>query len=215
MTAALKLEELTHEACNCSYCFDHYGLKRPTIAIAQPRWVGSRYWNCNEKILVVLLNPGAGASRKDNADEIMYQKLLTFRNTRETSLEEIFADQGNDMKKWGRGRFWNYFVTGIGLNIDEIAFANVAWCATSGNEYPPAMLSTCFEKFTSRLISLLSPSIILLCGSGTRKFHQKIQKLAPDARIIPTMHYAHREGRAAETSEIERVRDALRNSPRA
>jgi len=209
MNGSVELGELSREACRCRYCFDHLGLKAPTIAIAQPRWVGPHYWESGKKILVVLLNPGSGESRKDGADERMYQKLLAFRDSQDVTLNEIFSDQLADMRNWGRGRFWRYFIDGIDLKINEVAFANVSWCATSGNMYPLPMLSQCFDRFRSRLAQILSPDIVLLCGSNTHRFKDKFESMLSNVKVFPILHYAHREGRQVEEQEIQRIRKFL------
>jgi hypothetical protein len=140
----------------------------------------------------------------------MYQKLIAFRDEQGVSLEQIFSDQVADMQNWGRGRFWRYFITSIGLNIDEIAFANIAWCATAGNNYPIQMLSQCYEKFTSRLLEALSPDVILLSGSNVHSFSNRVQTILPNAKLFPILHYAHREGMQLEKREVKRIQELLR-----
>jgi hypothetical protein len=204
-------EALARESCNCRECFDRLelGLKAPAIAIAQPRWVGPSYWHSVEKILIIASNPGSGDNRTDSADKMMNNRLAAFRDNPGSDLHDLFQSQANDMRNWGRGRFWRYYIDGLRLNLDEIAFANVAWCATQGNKYPPQMLSKCFSRFTGRLITILAPKSILLSGSSVHRYQPAIQKLAPTARIISMMHYAHREGRNTEEIELKRVRALL------
>ena len=108
-----------------------------------------RYWAAERKIAIVLLNPGSGEGRADDADLRMREKLTAFRE-RQLPIADILQHQRDDLRNWGRGRFWSYFASGLGLNVDRTALANVAWCATSGNSYPAPMLNQCFEKHTGR-----------------------------------------------------------------
>ena len=212
MSTTTDLEDLAREACHCRSCFDdpNLGLSAPTIAIAQPRWVGPRYWHSPQRILIALLNPGSGESRNDDADDHMYRELLEFRDKRRT-LDAIFAYQAKDMPNWGRsGNFLLFYVAGLDLELDDLAFVNIAWCATAGNKYPPQMLSNCYERFTSRLVAILSPRNVLLSGSKIpASVYRNMRSIVPNAKLIPMMHYAHREGTLAQDEELRRVRARL------
>lgn len=123
------------------------------------------------------------------------------------------------MEKWGRGRrrFLPFFIDRLGLNLDEIAFANLAWCATKENRYPPKMLRHCFEKHTVRLLQILNPTVVLASGSRVHSFKLRIREELPGVEVITTLHYAHRKNQAAEDEELGRVKAQLdslrRNKP--
>ncbi len=151
-----------------------------------------------------MLNPGSGEGRTDGADTLMRQVLGDFCEGR-VSLMNVFDRQRADMPNWGRGRFWRFFVQEIGLHIDETAFANVAWCSTSPNAYPPSMRRHCLQRFTLRLLQLLEPHWFILSGGPAGQCELDIKHHVPDAGIIKTLHYAHREGYEREAGEIERV----------
>ncbi|HEX8846243.1 MAG TPA: hypothetical protein VF791_16465 [Pyrinomonadaceae bacterium] len=87
----------------------------------------------------------------------------------------------------------------------------VAWCATQKNKYPSSMLSRCFSLYTLPLVELLAPDVVLLSGLDTHKFASAIQSQLPDARIITMLHFAHRKGYAAERTELDRVRNLIKN----
>jgi len=48
----------------------------------------------------------------------------------------------------------------MGLTLSRIAMANVAWCATDGNRYPPGMLRRCFSRHTAELLQALRPDVM-------------------------------------------------------
>ena len=97
------------------------------------------------------------------------------------------------------------------LKVENVAFANIAWCATRENKYPPSMLSRCFSVHTLPLATVLAPEVILLSGAPTHTFASAIQSQLPNARIIPMLHYAHRKGHATERDELRRVRRIINN----
>ena len=112
------------------------------------------------------------------------------------------------MQGWGSppGRFVKFYLEGMHLNLEEVAFANIAWCAEANNQYPSAMLNLCFNRHTKRLIQILSPNVIVLSGSNTYRFSKEIGMSLPHTTLIPTLHYAHRKGKVKEQQELERVR---------
>ena len=97
------------------------------------------------------------------------QTLLQRFRSGETGLDDVFGFQRRDFPAWGNppGRFLNFFRT-FGLDIDRIALANVAWCATNDNHYPRWMLNTCMRRLTGRLIDRLKPDVVMLSGSSGR-----------------------------------------------
>jgi hypothetical protein len=204
----LEVERLYREASRCRRCFEQLGLQPPTIDIAQPRWVGPHYWTSDQRVLILMINPGSGANRLDGADLRMRNALHEFRDGR-APLREILDRQVDDMPRWGRGRFWGFFVGDLGLSMDQVAFGNIAWCATSDNSYPRRMLSACLDLFTARLVKLLQPTHILLSGAATHQFRARVQESAPNAHVEPVLHYADRRGREVRAAEVARIRALL------
>ena len=201
------LTDLCHRAVRCRCCFEKLEVSAPLIDIASPRWVGSKYWTTNPRILILMLNPGSGDGRRDGKDTHFRNILHAFKNG-SASLNDIFEHQIQDMPNWGnKGRFLKFYEDGLGLNLSDVAFGNIAWCPTRGNEYPSKMLARCFATHTDSLIKILDPDVVLLSGTNTHRFEKDIQK--PNRRIIKTLHYAHRKGRDAQQKELDRVRTLL------
>jgi hypothetical protein len=173
-----EFKEVAAGAIKCRDCFLDLGVDSPKIDLAQPRWVGPAYWSANPRVVVVMLNPGAGASRHDSADD-KFRNLLHRFSRSLGSIDAIFAHQRKDIASWGRGRFRAFYLTKLGLDLDTIAFANIAWCATVGNRYPTAMLTRCFSLHTSKLLKALDPGVVLLSGSSTHRFSGAISQLVP------------------------------------
>ena len=101
------------------------------------------------------------------------------------------------------------FIELHGLDIDCIALANIAWCATAENKYPVWMLQECASRHTLKWLAQLRPSIIILSGIETHQFEGVIAQRIPEARILTTYHYAHRppdaEKATARAIEIARI----------
>ncbi|HNQ78845.1 MAG TPA: hypothetical protein PLA03_01265 [Acidobacteriota bacterium] len=180
-------------------------MKRPFMDVAQPRWVGPKYWGSPCRVVVLMLNPGQGKKKELPVES--KKRLHNFRDGT-ASLDDIFMRQKEGMKQWGwpKGRFLDYYCGKLGLDLDEIAFANVAWCATEGNNYPRKMLDRCFNKHTARLFEILEPRAVLACGTKTRRYAAGLT----DITVIKLLHHAHRKGNEAEEKEIERVKEELK-----
>lgn len=206
-----EFEAVARCAIQCDLCFSDpdLGLSRPTVDLPQPRWVGPRYWNSEQRVLLLLLNPGSGDGYAGGANR-KFKGLLHAYKQGEGTLDAVLEHQREDMPEWGRGRFLRFYLNGLGLDLDSVAFANMAWCATSGNRYPPKMLSRCFEQHTSKLLKVLAPDLVILSGGGTHSFKKRIAEILPQANVIKTLHYAHRKGKAAEQAELDALRSLIR-----
>jgi hypothetical protein len=204
-------EDLCREAVRCRHCFGKdSNLTAATIDIAQPRWIGPDYWCSPRRILILMLNPGSGEARRDSADQEARRLIAAFRYGA-GSLQEILKHQREDMPRWGRGgRFLPFYTVRLGLSCNELAFANVAWCATLGNKYPRKMLNACYSRHTRRLLSILKPHVVLLSGGPVHKFKAEIENLLPSVHIYPMLNHAHRKKRNYESQEGMAVRRFLR-----
>ena len=204
-----KFEALAREAVHCRVCFEMGEVEPPRtdIDVAQPRWVGDDYWLAQPKVAIVMLNPGSGKSRTDKANKTGYDLIRAFRDC-QGSLKDVLYHQAQDMPKWGKppGRFASFYIDGLGLNLNSIAFVNVAWCATRGNCYPSTMLERCYERHTERLLEILNPDVVLLSGSDTHRFADRVKHLLPQVKVVPMFHYANRKSNDANERELIRVR---------
>ena len=202
------MDRICRKAVRCRRCFvDQFG-KPAGIDLAQPRWIGPKYWKARPRVILVLLNPGAGNSPGKRERSKPFLRILEEYRDGTVGLSELFEFEKRHMQGWGTppGRFVRFYIEGLRLDLDEVAFANVAWCAEAKNKYPPAMLNLCFNTHTKRLIQILSPNVIVLSGNKTHRFSQEISMSLPNATVIQTLHYAHRKGRAKEQYELENVR---------
>ncbi|MEI7465293.1 MAG: hypothetical protein WCJ87_08105 [Burkholderiales bacterium] len=197
-------------AMDCSSCFGSMGaLSRASVDLPQPRWVGPRYESSHPRVLIVLINPGAGNGRQ-TPENVDLKRLLHRYKTNEASLEGVFAFQKGHMRAWGRGgKFLPFYTTALNLQLDELSFLNIALCATANDKYPARMLMNCFQSHTAEIAKVLQPDVVLLSGATTHAFTRDFSRVLPRAKVICMMHYANREGGEAENREHERVRQVL------
>jgi hypothetical protein len=206
------ITDLHCRALRCRVCFaEDTRLKAPIIDVAQPRWVGTRFRDARPRIVFLMLNPGAGDPSKDAGNRDARRLLLRFRDGGAT-FENVLAFQREHMESWGKpvGRFLRFYIRGLDLELEDVAFLNIALCATLGNRYPRRMLDRCFEDHSGTILQQLKPDLVVLCGVViARRFRKKISALCPSAKVVAMLHHAHRKGRNAEAIEQAQLRGVI------
>lgn len=177
------LERICAQAVCCNRCFPKMAVVRPSVNLAQPRYVGPNYWSSKERRLLLMINPGAGDEAP--SDQAMRRDLISYRD-QTISLEQLFERQRAYFAEWGRGKFLPY-VKSLGGPLASVALLNVAWCSTQGDKYPTARLQTSLDAYTKRAIEALQPTTIVACGD-------KVQAFARNAgpSFVPAPHFAAR-----------------------
>lgn len=155
----------------------------------------------------MLLNPGSGRGYAKQSNREYLRELIAYNEGR-ISLDDLFERQKADMRNWRR-RFRSFYMDGLGLDLANIAFANIAWCASEDNSYPPEMLTKCFYRHTAELIDILKPDILISSGGDTQEFLRRYAKPSQEVEVHPLLHYAHRKSSEHEAVELARVKDAI------
>ena|SRR5271166_2256956 len=154
-------------------------------ATAATNW--PRYEKSALRIALVTLNPAAG--RKHTRDNERFRLLLhRFRDGGpfEPVAEHTYC--GLRKKAWFGGNFEKLYIDEFGLKLDEIALANIAWCAADGNKYDD-LLRPCLKLNTARLLSELKPDVVLLAGGGA--ILKDVQDACPWAEVGVVMHCSY------------------------
>lgn len=208
-----QIDVLFGKALSCRYCFKNKIAESADIDIAQPRYIGPAYFNSQPRVVVVALNPGAGNSSDKRSKNQTFAEYIYDYKLNRISRNEYFAFQEKYMEEWGNppGRFLRFYRDRLGLQLSKTALANIAWCSDRNNRYPRAMLAACYDTFTENLLDLLEPNIVLLSGSATHAFADKIKQALPKSMIVKTLHYAHRKGYNAECDEFRRITTLLQS----
>lgn len=183
-----ELTDLAHSAVACHACFSDGRLHRSFVDLAQPRYIGPGYRSASQKIAFVMLNPGAGQDDWRNTE--WKEHIYRFRDEG-ASLESVFSGQRRHMPFWAGGKLIS-FVRAHGLDVDNLALVNIAWCATKENKYPVWMLKQCFTLHTMRWLSCLAADVIILSGTASHSFEHEIAENLPNAKVLTSFHYAHR-----------------------
>lgn len=212
-----QLEDICRDATQCRRCFQPesgYGLSAPLIDIAQPRLVGSRYPESNPRIVIIAINPGAGGGKHDAANTRSRDLIRLFRSG-EGELEAVFDHQRREMRNWDSysGGFEHFYTEGLGLglSIEDLAFVNLAWCATLGNKYPTTMLRECIGRHTAPLLEILEPDVMLLSGTKTWGMRGELGAICNDALLVEIPHYAYRaKDHQSMQLKIQAARQQLR-----
>jgi hypothetical protein len=202
----MTFEDIARRAVACNLCFSNCDVAHATIDIAQPRWVGPGYWNAHRKVVLIMINPGAGVDDDRHRRECA---LIHSYHDGQATLDEVFKAQRDEFARWGRSKFLPFIENSLTLRVDDIALMNIAWCATRGNKYPDKMLDQCFQLYTAPALVALQPDVLTLCGGKAHRFADRIRAWFPNAKVFCTLHYAHREGAEAERSNTAPFRQFI------
>lgn len=194
-------------ATQCNVCFEDGSLSRGYIGVAQPRPIGPKYATTVVKVAVLMINPGKGQNDDNHREG---EKQIRAFSEGLVPISDVFRRQVLDFPNWGRGGKFMSFYEALGLDFEEITFVNLAWCSEIQDKYPRQMLAHCLHRHTLPLLRALDPDVVLACGSQVADFKRQIAAALPRARVIQTLHFAHREGREIEAEQTRRVRDELR-----
>ena len=129
-------ERVVQAATGCRECFKLGEVSAPDIDVAQPRPVGHRYWGRSFRVAILMINPGRSPKNSETAKA--FPGLIRRFRSGTMKLRELLDGQQARMERWGRppGRFREFYIDSLGLEFDDVAFANIAWCATATNSYP-------------------------------------------------------------------------------
>jgi hypothetical protein len=193
---------IMQQAGACSFCFrSGFGVQATRFTIPKPRWIGERYWSSVPRVVVVLINPGAGAGQ---SDEFHRRERVLFTEFHRTG---DYAPIRDYFRRWRQyDDLFSWYTNNFGVAFEDRSQINIAWCSTQDNKYPSAMLQTCFEHYTGPLLRALQPHAVLLSGSAAHRFESRIRQTIPDVRTLCILHYAHRDSREREVKEGEEVR---------
>jgi hypothetical protein len=202
-----RLDQLCRRAVTCRLCFEEGLARSAQVDLAQPRWVGPKYFEASPRVLLLLVNPGSGQGYAKVSNNEYLKHLRSYKANR-ISLGELFERQRADIPNW-KEKFVRFYIKGLGLALDGIAFANIAWCATADNSYPSKMLAKCFYRHTSDLIDILKPHILVASGGDTQEFLRRHATVPEGMEVHLLPHYANRKGRQHDAVELARVKEAI------
>ncbi len=200
--------KLYQKAGACTSCFDLEIGKLPNKSgcrLPQPRWIGSKYWDSEERILVCMMNPGSG-----NRIEHEYEQLLQDFYAGKILFAQVNGYFKIAMKYWGGGQYQRQIVTHLGCDLEKTAIMNIALCPmVNTNEqdvYPSTALENCFKRHTLKIMRALQPHKVVLSGSSIHRFKGRIED-SVGAKVVLAPHYAAR----LRLSQLQETYASIRN----
>ena len=184
-------------------------------------------------VAFVQINPGQVGSlsderiasyRTENARDIATRKASDTR--RLVSLQEQFVKNPNDttyermraafftsmseLWGWPPGKYRST-IESHGVALGTVACVNLAQCPVPDNSYRRPQLDHCWSKWTSRILLLLRPAVVVAQGKQVWDF-MRGRRLPCDATLVEGLHHADRKSGEARESLLSRARDTLRDS---
>jgi len=155
-------------ASKCTDCFTSKGLVKNTCVVSggQPRRVGSDYFEAQNKICFVLLNPSGAVTKKETVWEENMERLSSDEHESEQAWNDFQDFLAEDEKNWSNGKWPKLYYGATELLESEVSFVNAMLCADDDDSYPPAAIANCLlhQKKSLRAIQLLDPSMVVLSG---------------------------------------------------
>ena len=163
------------ENYSCRKCFNNPNISKSgqLFSVAdvpgpQPRWLGDNYFNADKKICIILINPGSGNKTPENE----WAPLKKMNRAKSPEIKERFWNElmltnKVGMPKWGAWEKLYFESLGLDRKKNDIAFMNMMLCASKGNAYNPKSLDLCFSLQSRKLLSLLSPDVLIFSGKDT------------------------------------------------
>jgi len=220
-----ELRDLYTQICLCRDC------RLPQGFCPQLRPPGPNYKPGG--VAFVQINPGQvgfltdekiASYRTENARDVATWKAADTR--RLVSLQDQFVKNPNDttyermraafftsmseLWGWPPGKYRST-IESHGVALWAVACVNLAQCPVPDNSYRGHQLDHCWSKWTSRILLLLRPAVIVAQGKQVWDF-MRGRRLPCDARLVKGLHHAARKRREAKESVLSRARDALRNA---
>ena len=145
----------------------------------QPGFIGKRYFDSPNRIVVIGQNPGVPNNQRGlDDDQVMFDKIRRHGKERSlVSLEDLFSMMRKFMlgtrhgrREWPPIRNVREY---INLEIDDIAYLNLVPLCTKKNKFSFKTLQEPYKKSTKLQIQLLKPDKILFYGKVPHdKFRQ-------------------------------------------
>ena len=191
---------------NCNSCFTYSDLFRGKVKKAQPRWIGEDYFKAEQRICVLMINPGdvgpkAKYSQIKSSNE--FESLIEGYRDDLVSWEDLMLFILMDMPNWGQGgKYMKLYFDHLKLSLKEIAFLNVMLCSANKldprgeprNYYSQQTMRNCFDLHTCNMLQDLNPDICIMSGTAVWEFARRndLRSLFPDCEFKELGHYAAR-----------------------
>ena len=201
-----EMKKKYEQAISCDACFIGSKLSRGKVTRAQPRWIGEDYFQAEQKICVLTINPGdvgpkAKYSQIKSSNE--FESLIEGFKDDLVSWEDLMLFILMDMHNWGQGsKYMKLYFDHLKLPLKEIAFLNTMLCSAKKldprgqykNYYSQQTMRNCFDLHTHSMLKQLNPDVCILSGTAVWEFARRndLRSLFPNCEFKELGHYAAR-----------------------
>jgi hypothetical protein len=218
-----ELTDLYSRMCTCREC------QLPKGYCPQLRPPGPKYQVCG--IVFVQINPGHIGSMSsqqiarrystENTRNIAMQKAqetrqlvniqeefvrnpgdVTYRRMRDAVLRSISERWG-----WPPGKYGST-IRAHGVPLETTTVINLVQCPVPGDSYRRRQLDLCWSKWTSTMLRLLQPAVVVAQGKQVWNFLHNRQ-LPSGTMLLEGLHHADRRSREVKEQLFSAVRDAI------
>jgi hypothetical protein len=106
-----EFEHLARAATRCRECFTLGEVKAPYIDVAQPRWVGPKYWTCHFRVVILMCNPGQSQDNSAWAKKV--RRLIHEFREGTANIRTILKSQREAMN-------WSRFYIDVRVSLAEL-----------------------------------------------------------------------------------------------
>jgi len=133
----------------------------------------------------------------ENPSDTTYDRMS---NTFLRSMSELWG--------WPPGKYGST-ITAHGVLLETIAVLNLAQCPVPDDLYGRRQLELCWTKWTSRMLMLLQPSMIVAQGKQVWEFLRNRQ-LPLNVKLVAGLHHADRRNKQVKERVLSCVREITR-----
>jgi hypothetical protein len=123
-------------------------------------------------------------------------------------MRDAFQRSMSELWGWPPGKYGST-IEAHGVSLETVAIVNLAQCPVPDDSYKRRQLDLCWSKWTSRMVTLLQPALIVAQGKQVWDFLRNRQ-LPPNAKLVEGVHHADRKSREAKERLFSAVRNAMR-----
>jgi hypothetical protein len=176
------------------------------IGVLTDKEIEERYKRSSSKLI---------ASRKRESTEDLQRKQEDFiKNPCLPTWKQLNRAYLQAMRKlWGWPPGWYAKVIeqhGKGLDLDDIAIANLMQCPVRGNKYSAKEIHACWAERTQTLLQILRPGIIVAQGKTVYE-HLGNLLLPNNPTLLRGVHHASRESKAVQDMFLKEVKKKIRS----
>lgn len=122
-------------------------------------------------------------------------------------MRDAFLTSMSELWGWPPGKYGST-IEAHGVSLEKVAVLNLAQCPVPDDSYRRHQLDLCWAKWTSRMLAILQPAVIVAQGKQVWDFIRSRQ-LPPGATLVEGLHHADRRSGEVKATLLSGVREAV------